>query len=105
MAWTWACLSCNETWTSTSPAAHSCSPREELRAFWTRRLQWAPLLRDKSEAQIRALVSRPINRALLVELLGASWDPAGDDGARIQCNAPRPVEPHADVRAARAVRR
>jgi hypothetical protein len=90
LTWQWACLACNETWSSTSPAAHACAqPLEGLRAFWTHRLRWAPNLHDKPEAQIRALVSRPINRALLVVLLGASWDPAGDDGARLPINSPR----------------
>lgn len=82
MPWTFACLSCNATWNSPS-SAHTCVPVERLREFWTDRLRWSPSLRDKSEAQIRALVSKPINRALLTQLLGASWDPAGDDGARL----------------------
>lgn len=89
MAWQWTCLSCNETWTSTSPAAHSCSPVESLRNFWTWRMAWSPSLRDKPEQQIRALVSKPINRALLTSLLGASWDPAGDDAARMKLNKHR----------------
>lgn len=94
MAWTWACLTCNETWSSTSPAAHACSnPNESLRSYWIGRMRWSPTLRDKPEAQIRALVSKPINRALLVVLLGASWDPAGDDGSRIPLNKPREAAP------------
>lgn len=89
-AWQWACLSCNETWTSTSPAAHLCTaPVEALRAYWAQRLRWAPSMRETTPEQRRALVSRPINRALLVELLGASWDPAGDGGTRLPNHCPR----------------
>jgi hypothetical protein len=97
MAWVWTCLSCNRTWDKTSPAAHRCdvagdetsATPEQLRAFWVAILRWSPLLRGKGDEQIRTLISKPINRAMLVELLGASWDPAGDDGARIPINAPR----------------
>ncbi len=84
MPWTFACLSCNETWGSTSPAAHACATAiVGAKEFWMYRMRWSPMLRDKTEAQIRALASKPINRALLVQLLGASWDPAGDDAARM----------------------
>lgn len=79
MEWSWACLSCNTTWSSTSPAAHVCdAPPEYLRQFWAARLRWSPSLRDKTGEQIRKLISRPINRALLVQLIGPSWDPACD---------------------------
>lgn len=79
MPWQFACLSCNETWDKTSPAAHACAkPLEYLREFWTQRLRWSLAMRDSTDAQRRALVSRPIARALPVELLGASWDPARD---------------------------
>jgi len=81
MPWQFACLACNETWSSTSPAAHSCEPVEWMRGFWTERLRWSTSLRDKGEEQIRKLVSRPIARELLVQLLGVSWDPARDIGA------------------------
>lgn len=82
-AWTFACLVCNETWCSPS-SAHTCAaPLEYRRNFWVARLAWSPTLRDKTEAQIRALVCKPINRALLTQLLGASWDPAGDGAARM----------------------
>lgn len=95
MAWSWACLSCNRTWDKTSPAAHKCDePLEQLepmRGFWVAILRWSPVLHGKGDEQIRKLVLRPINRALLVELLGASWDPAGDDGGRLPINAPRQV--------------
>lgn len=92
MPWAFACLACNETWSSASPAAHACTaPVEALRDYWTNRLRWTPSLRDKPAAQVRALASKPINRALLVQLLGASWDPAGDDGARIPLNKAREV--------------
>lgn len=69
--WAWACLSCNATWHGTS--AHSCAPQERLREFWTYRLRWSPALRHETEQAVRALVSAPISRTRLVEILGQSW--------------------------------
>jgi hypothetical protein len=95
MAWAWACLSCNRTWDKTSPAAHKCDEPvellEQLRGFWIAILRWSPMLRGKDEEQIRKLVMRPINRALLAELRGPSWAPSGDDASKMPINAPRVV--------------
>lgn len=72
MPWTWACLACNATWSGSTP--HACAePKEHLRTFWTRRLQWSAALREVPEASVRAIVCRPIARQRLVELLGPSW--------------------------------
>lgn len=94
MAWAWACLQCNDTWGASIRATHSCTePLEYLRAFWTARLRWAPPLRGKSDAEIRAVVCKPLARTMLVALLGPSWDPAGDDGSRMSLHKPREAPP------------
>jgi len=92
-AWRWACLACNDTWSSTSPAAHKCDcpleQRENLLEVWTTLVSYADAMRGKSRAAIRAAIARPVSRATLVEWLGASWDPAGDDGSRMPVHKPR----------------
>lgn len=72
--WTVTCLPCN--WTGLDATKHVCEkPLEYATNYWTKRLTIA--LRGNKEAAT-VLLSRPIGRARLAELLGSTWMPSGD---------------------------
>lgn len=74
--WTWACLACNETGTGDS-SSHRCKERKQYAVdYWTRRLRYA--MQDKTDDDVAALVTRPIERTQLASWLGAQWLPSGD---------------------------
>jgi hypothetical protein len=78
MAWTWACLSCNEV--GDAPSAdgvfHKHAPgMAYVRDVFVRIVQWHTG-RDYDAAT--AAIALPIPRARVAELLGPSWLPAGD---------------------------
>lgn len=75
-AWEWACLPCNVTGRGDS-SKHRCTSVEEWRQnYWARRLQWS--LRGASNTDIAAILSQPIARTRIVELLGESWKSEND---------------------------
>jgi hypothetical protein len=75
--WTWTCLPCNSTGTGDS-ATHLCPPgdHEWKRQFWIQRLRWA--MPAATPVELAALISKPIARTRLAELLGDKWLESGD---------------------------
>lgn len=80
-AWNWACLACNAV--GVGSTSHRCVPRNEIIAFWSRRLRF--VFKDKAADEIATIIRTPIDRVQLSAWLGdqprrsgGNWTSVGD---------------------------
>jgi hypothetical protein len=83
VAWTWACLVCNEVGNEReiAPQLHRC--KEDRRAYFEPvlgywRYRFGRSRPDLNDAKIDAMLARPVMREAMAEMIGAQWLPTGD---------------------------